>query len=106
MGSTENIDWLVEHGFTLDLLNMLMGQNDFADLDAFEKLDIHSRILRSMTIRHLEFLIEYGDITHSVTAGDKILSPYPEYFSAWKLACCPGVSLYQLDRLVAAKRSL
>ncbi|NTI78412.1 hypothetical protein [Rhizobium rhizogenes] len=101
----ENIDWLVDSGFAGDLLNILIGQNEYADLNAFEKLDIYSRQLRRMAIRHLEFIIEHRNKTDTVTVNGQILSPYPEYFAAWKLAGCPGISLHQLDRMVKSKHS-
>jgi len=100
----EKIDWLVSHGSAIDLLKMLLGENDYADLDAFERMDIHSSRLRSMAIKHLEFMIEHGNMTDALTVNGRIVSPYPEYFAAWKLAGCPGISLYQLDRLIAAKQ--
>ncbi|MGR9372444.1 hypothetical protein [Rhizobium leguminosarum] len=102
----EKIAWLIDHGFATDLLHMLIGENDYADLDAFERLDIHSRILRGMAIQHLQFIIEHGDRTDAVTVNNRIVSPHPEYFSAWKLALCPGISLVQLDRLIAGKPAL
>ncbi|NTG75559.1 hypothetical protein G6M02_19715 [Agrobacterium rhizogenes] len=101
----ENIDWLVDSGFAIDLLNILIGQNEYADLDAFEKLDIYSRQLRRMAIQHLEFIIDHGNSTETVTVNGQVLSAYPEYFAAWKLAGCPGISLHQLDRMVKSKHS-
>jgi hypothetical protein len=99
-----DIDWLVDHGFASDVLKMLLGENEYADLEAFESLDKYSHRLRGMTIRHLEFLIDHGSRTDPMEMDGKILSPFPEYFEAWKLVGCPGISLHQLDRLVAAKR--
>lgn len=100
-----DVDWLVDHGFAPDVLEMLVGENEYADHDAFESLDKYSHRLRGMAIRHLEFLIDHGKGTEPVEVDGKILSPYPDYFAAWKLAGCPGLSLHQLNRLVVAKRS-
>lgn len=102
----EKIEWLIDHGFATDLLQMLIGENDYADQDAFEKLDIHSRILRGMAAQHLQFIVDHGDRTDAVTVNGRIVSPHPDYFAAWKLAICPGISLVQLDRLIAAKPAL
>ncbi|NKL34587.1 hypothetical protein GFL49_12335 [Rhizobium leguminosarum bv. viciae] len=102
----EKIEWLVDHGFASDLLHMLIGESEYADQDAFERLDIHSSLLRGMAIQHLEFMIDHGNRTDPVTVNGRIVSPYPEYFAAWKLARCPGISLVQLDRLVAGKPAL
>ncbi|MHC1548802.1 hypothetical protein [Phyllobacterium sp. K27] len=101
-----DIDWLVEHGFASDILKMLQGENEYADLDAFESLDRHSHHLRLMTVQHLEFIIDHGDQKEPVKVGRKIISPHPEYFMAWKLACCPGISLHQLSRLLESKRPI
>ncbi|MGO4114855.1 hypothetical protein ACC786_17320 [Rhizobium ruizarguesonis] len=100
-----DIDWLVDRGFAADIVKMLVGENEFADLDAFESLDRHSRRLRGMALQHLQFFIEYGDRKDPVEVDGKILSPYPEYFYAWKLAGCPGISLHQLNRLISVRRS-
>ncbi|MGO7037614.1 hypothetical protein ACCS60_04515 [Rhizobium acaciae] len=102
----EKIEWLVDHGFATELLHMLIGESDYADQDAFERLDIHSSLLRGMAIQHLEFLIDHGNRTDAVAVNGRIVSPYPEYFAAWKLAGCPGISLVQLDRLIAGKPAL
>lgn len=99
-----DVDWLVENGFVTDLLKALTGDGEFCDEDAFKKLDIHSRQLRRMTILHLEYLIADGHAGAVADEDKNIISPYPEYFEAWKLAGCPGLSLYQLDRLVKSKR--
>ncbi len=99
-----DVDWLVKHGYAADLLAMLIGENEYADQEAFETMDRHSSRLRSAAIRHLEFIMSYGNRTHPMHVDGKIISPCPEYFEAWKLAGCPGLSLYQLDRLVKSKR--
>lgn len=100
-----DIEWLLDNGSASDLLDMLTGKNEYADHDTFDTMDRHSRHLRRMTLQHLEFLVEYGDRKDPVCLDGKVISPYPEYLEAWKLAGCPGISVNQLERLAAVKRN-
>ncbi|MBB3644209.1 hypothetical protein FHX14_000368 [Rhizobium sp. BK619] len=86
-----DVDWLVDHGFAADIVKMLIGENEFADLNAFEGLDRYSHRLRGMALQHLQFIIDYGNRKDPVEVDGKIISPYPKYLYAWKLAGCPGI---------------
>ncbi len=96
---SEHIDWLIKKDHKIDVLNMLLGENEYADPEAFEKLDVHSLHLRRMAIRHLEFLVNFGFKKETQKQDGKLYSTYPEYFNAWKLAGCPGISLALLEQL-------
>ncbi|WP_455296545.1 hypothetical protein [Brucella pituitosa] len=96
---TEMIDWLLMNGHAGDVLAMMLGENKYADIDSFNKMDSNSNILRTMVVHHLEFIIRFGDVENSIEVDGKIFSPNPEYFEAWKLAMMPGISLTQLHRM-------
>jgi hypothetical protein len=93
------IDYLVDNGFALDIMRMLTAENEYADVEALEKLDRHSNRLRGMTVKHLEFVAEFGNVSGPVEKGKHVLSPFPEFFLAWKLAGYPGMAGGQLARL-------
>ena len=99
LSNADMIDYLVDNGFALELKRMLTAENEYADVEALEKLDRHSNRLRGMTILHLEFVAEFGNISGPVEKGKHVLSPFPEFFLAWKLAGFPGMAGGQLARL-------
>jgi hypothetical protein len=93
------IEALIRNGFAMELANMLLGEGEYADFEALASLDKHSYRLKGMAARHLEFVAEFGDISESVWKGKLLLSPYPEYYEAWKLAGFPGIGSATLERL-------
>ncbi|QWK81316.1 hypothetical protein [Ochrobactrum sp. BTU1] len=92
----EMIDWLIINGHANDLLAMMRGENEYADIDYFNKMDTNSNILRTMVVHHLEFIIRFGNVENSIKEDGKIFSPNPEYLEAWKLAMMPGISTTKL----------
>lgn len=104
LSNAEMIDYLVDNGFALDIMRMLTAENEYADVDALEKLDRHSNRLRGMTVKHLEFVGEFGNVSGPIEKGKHVFSPFPEFFLAWKLAGYPGMAGGQLARLYAKSK--
>lgn len=81
LSNADMIDYLVDSGFAIELKRMLTAENDYADVEALEKLDRHSNRLRGMTVKHLEFAAEFGNVSGPIEKGKHVLSPFPEFFS-------------------------
>jgi hypothetical protein len=96
------IDRALELGLVDDLIGMMTGESQYADEKAFKKMDMNSSRLRGMALSHLQFMKKFGycDEEKSVKEDGYILSSYPEYFKAWKLAGCPGISISKLEKLL------
>lgn len=76
LSNADMIDYLVDNGFALELKRMLTAENEYADVEALEKLDRHYNRLRGMTVQHLEFV----NVSGSIEMGKHVLSPFPEFF--------------------------
>ena len=50
------IDRALELGLVDDLIGMMTGESQYADEEAFKKMDMNSSRLRGMALSHLQFL--------------------------------------------------
>jgi len=106
------VTWLVRNGYSKDIIEALSGENSYSSIVEYEKLDVHSRHLRHMSILHLEYLLANKDIDlneypniklQAVTLNNKVISSFLDHFNAWNLAGFPGISIDQLNRLASDK---
>lgn len=94
------IESLIKNGLAMELAKMLLGEGEYADFEALASLDKHSYRLKGMAARHLEFVTEFGDIGESAWKGKLLLSPYPEYYEAWKPAGFQGVGSAHAEHII------
>ena len=84
-----------------ELHEMLLGNGKYADVDAINRLDGHSRRLRVVALSHLSYLCnKRQDSEESFSKDGYIYYPSENYFLAWILAGCPGISFTLLKLLV------
>ncbi len=97
----EKLDLIIKNGFAKDLLLTLQGKNEFSNMRDFDSLDSFSLRLRGMAMKHLEFVSKYGveAVGETVSDGRHVHTAFPDYFNAWILAGCPGISVQSLDSL-------
>lgn len=108
MAEGDLVDEAIALGLHGELLAILEGTSEYSDVELFERLDRHSRRLRSMAIMHLQFIVEFGyagQEKKSITVGNRIHSNFPDYFEAWKLAGIPGMSSILLENMISDFKS-
>jgi hypothetical protein len=101
----DQLDWLTKNGFAGDLQKIILGESDFSDMRDYENLDRYSHRLRSMTLKYLSFVDEFGidRVGETITQGTHIHSAYPAYFEAWKLSGAPGISSHLIGEFYKSK---
>ncbi|MBB6487814.1 hypothetical protein [Rhizobium lusitanum] len=108
MAEGDLVDEAMGLGRYAELLAMLEGTSKYSDVELFERLDRHSRRLRSMAIMHLQFIVEFGYVGQdkkNITVGNRIHSNFPDYFEAWKLAGIPGMASILLENMISDFKS-